>query len=103
MKFEIFTEKEIRGSELLNNVKFLRQYQSLPENAALESQLARTLVSLGTNCPKALIEAAFLTQETKMTGLPYLWKMIFRQRIEADLDQKLTMRSPIWMVNGEGF
>lgn len=102
-EFEVFSEVEIRGTPVLKNAKFLRQYNDLREEPGVETQLVRTLVALGRSTPGALMEASFLTEQSKMLALPYLWKLLYKRRVLFHITSALNMNTEIWCINGEGF
>lgn len=102
MRFKVVTEKEIR-THYLANVKFLRSYLDVPQNTAVEAHLARTLASLGDASPEKLLIAGYWTHHEQMLALPHLWRMIASKRVMADLSDPLNMKTPIWIVVGEGF
>ncbi|MGP4965196.1 MULTISPECIES: TnsA endonuclease N-terminal domain-containing protein [Psychrobacter] len=101
--FRIVTEREIRGTGLLNNARFLRAYRDLAEDSATATHLARTLAVLGETTPEILLTAAYANEEKRMCALCCLWQMIAIGRVHADLIRPLNMSSPIWITNGEGF
>ncbi|WP_449427217.1 TnsA endonuclease N-terminal domain-containing protein [Rhodanobacter umsongensis] len=95
-RFKVMTERQIR-TPLLDNAKFLRRYRNLPEQAFFIEQLLYTLRALGKTTPQALLAASYWAEETRMTALPMLWKLIATRRIAAELCVPLTMSAPIWL------
>lgn len=102
MRFQILTEREIRGP-YLKNAKFLRAYRDVRREPAIEEHLASTLMVLGETTPRLLIEAAYRSGSCRVQAIPHLWRMILEHRIHTDLLEPLTMKSTIWIINGEGF
>lgn len=102
-RFRIITDREIRGSALLANAKFLRAYREREPDAGVEEHLVRTLATLGEVSPDGLIKAAYWNQDWRMRAVSALWRLVAIGRIEADLYHPLTMVSPIWVCVGEGF
>lgn len=102
MRFSIMTEIEIR-TPYLQNINFLRRYRYLERDPDIEEHLINTLAMLGETTPEALLKAAYRTTENRMKALSSLWKLIGIGRVHADLYMPFTMKSPIWVIIGEGF
>nr|WP_299245561.1 TnsA endonuclease N-terminal domain-containing protein [uncultured Halomonas sp.] len=105
-QFHIVTEREIRGSCVLNNARFLRAYRDYPRNEitnATATHLARTLAMLGETTPQTLLIAAYACEENRMSALGVLWYMVANGRVHTNPLHPLTMESPIWITTGEGF
>ena len=102
MRFSIMTDYEIRGP-YLENVQFLRRYRDRPREEGIEEQLVRTLAILGVSSPEALLIASFADDEWRLKAIGVLWRLIAIQRVVADLFDPLSMKTPIWVVIGEGF
>nr|WP_298522566.1 TnsA endonuclease N-terminal domain-containing protein [uncultured Halomonas sp.] len=104
--FRIVTEREIRGTCMLNNVRFLRAYRDYPRNEitnATATHLARTLAMLGEATPQMLLTAAYACEEKRMSALGVLWYMVANGRVLTNPLHPLTMASPLWITTGEGF
>ena len=101
-RFSIMTEVEIRGP-YLDNMRFLANYRQRTPNPEIEEHLVRTIAILGETTPQAVLEAAYRSQENKIAAVGPLWRMLAIGRIHADLFQKLTMTTPMWVITGEGF
>jgi hypothetical protein len=102
MRFAIMTEVEIRGP-YLSNVRFLRQFMAPTRNVAIEEQLVSTLAVLGETTPKALLMAAYWTDENRIKAMRPLWRLIALGRVQADLFHPLSMTTPIWVTVGEDY
>ena len=100
--FKIMTEVEIRGVHL-DNARFLRSYASRPSQDALEEHVVRTLAILGRTTPEMLMLAAFEEKYHRMAALSALWRLVAIGRVEACLDEPISLQTPVWVVVGEGF
>src|SRR5262245_32854249 len=98
--FKINTEVEIR-TPYLKNVKFLRQFQRHPINLADADLLLRKVSDLESTDPESLLSALCPEARDRAQLLPTLWRLVARRTIGADLNQPLTMRSPIWPTTAE--
>lgn len=101
-RFRVVTEKEIR-TPLLSNIKFLRHCRNQPAPESIEQQVVRTLAALGESTPEMVMKAAFRDDQHRLHALSALWRMVATGRIEAELETPLSMKTPIWVVVGEGF
>lgn len=97
-RFEIVTEQRIRTPRL-GNARFLRRYRALRTDDLTCKQLLYTLNALGPATPQALLAGAYFSQDSRLTALPMLWKMVACRQIDADLDQPLTMSSKVWLAS----
>lgn len=95
-RFKVITEKHIR-TPYLANVKFLRRFHRLPDQALISGQLLYTLRALGPTTAQALLAATYMSTESRLRAIPTLWKMIGDGRITTELGEPLTMASAIWM------
>jgi len=93
--FKIITEVEIR-TPYLKNIKFLRQFQRCPVNLADADLLLQKVSDLQSTDPESLLSAVCPEARDRAQLLPTLWRLVARRTIGADLNQPLTMRSPIW-------
>lgn len=100
--FMIMTEVEIRGVHL-DNARFLRGYASRPPQEALEEHVVRTLAILGRTTPEILMKAAFEEKYHRMAALSALWRLVAIGRVEALLNEPISLQTPVWVVVGEGF
>ena len=98
--FKIITEKEIRTS-YLDNVKFLSYFQK--EHSKIDTDdlsfLMMKLKELRITSPEELLAAACRDENRKAELLYTLWYMIANYFIRCDLNNKLTMKSDIWLAN----
>lgn len=95
-RFRIATEVEIRTPYLANAhflLPFLRRNSSLPSDDAL---LKSALSSLPEATPEILLNHITDNEQERVRLLPILWRMISLHEIGADLDQRLSMNSPLW-------
>lgn len=95
--FKIITEKEIRGSGLLWNAKFLLPYGYDDPQESCQILLRTSLRRLGVGTPKTVLEASSADQWEQALLLSSLWSMVSDGSIGADLTQRLTMDSEIWL------
>lgn len=94
-RFGFITEKEIRGP-YLDNVKFLRRYRRGPADPKDRELLIATLRKLKDPTPGALLGAATPDPQRRVVLTSSLWKLVAAGDIGCDLEQPLTMRSPIY-------
>jgi hypothetical protein len=99
MVFRIMTEVEIRG-EYLQNVRVLNRHRYLPRDSGFEDRLTAKLVELGESTPRALLEAAWNDDETRVRGASYILRLIATGDIDTDMTEPITMKSPIWTECG---
>jgi hypothetical protein len=95
--FRIFTENEIR-TPYLWNVNFLLGYERtelIPEEVKL---LLDTLAALRTATPQTLLLACSTDLMRGAELMPVLWRLIALKQIGCNLDERLTMVSPIWTL-----
>jgi hypothetical protein len=95
--FKILTEVEIR-TPYLKNVKFLRQFRRRSIDLADADLLLRKVSDLQSTDPERLLSALCPKACDRARLLPTLWQLIARRAIGADLNQPLTMLSPIWPI-----
>lgn len=93
-RFKIVTETHIR-TPYLQNVKFLRRYRAMAEQGIFKEQLLYSMRSLGPTTPQALLAYSYLQEEKRMAALTELWRLVATRCIIADLQQPLTMKSPL--------
>lgn len=94
-RFRIFTEKEIR-TPYLDNAKFLRGYIHIEAASSEVNLLLNTLSTLRIATPNTLLLACFTEPMRRAEIMPVLWRLIALNRIGCNLDERLTMESPIW-------
>ncbi len=95
-RFRIVTERDIRTA-YVDNIKFLRRYKDLPEQAMHRKALLYTFRALGETTPQALLAATWGDTERRMAAIPELWRLIANRTIAAALTVPLTMATPIWL------
>lgn len=96
-RFHIITEREIR-TPYLQSVKFLRQYRRLQPGDAERRSLLDRLREAGESDPESLLLTIHPEPVRRAELLPTLWHLVAVGDIYADLDEPLTMRSPIRAV-----
>jgi hypothetical protein len=96
-RFRIFTENEIR-TPYLENAKFLRgftRFEPAPDEVHI---LLNNLAALRTATPQSLLLACYKDPMRGAELMPTLWQLITLRHIGCDLDERLTMGSPIWTL-----
>jgi TnsA endonuclease N terminal/TnsA endonuclease C terminal len=94
-RFRVVTEKHVR-TPYLENVKFLRSYQTIPINERYRTQFLNALSALEETDPASLLTATSQDRWQQAQMLPMLWQLIARREVGTDLAQPLTMQSRIW-------
>lgn len=93
--FCVFTEKEIRTT-YLSNVKFLWPYLGRKVDPAIRDHVLTVLWDLQGADPDFLLHALSSLPSGRGHLIPVLWHMVAVGDIGCDLDEKLTMATPIW-------
>jgi TnsA endonuclease-like protein len=93
-RFRLVTDRDVR-TPYLDNVKFLRSYQTRPINESDRIRLLAALLALGETNPASLLHALSPDRWQQAQLLPMLWQLIATRQIHADLRHPLTMQSPI--------
>jgi len=101
-RFHIIRDIEIR-TPFLSNAKFLLGYTDSrlhiggAEVLRLRQEvLLAALDRAGSATPKQLVSAVSTSTAEAAELIPYVWNLLAHGRIEADLDQPLTMATPLW-------
>jgi hypothetical protein len=101
MRFKIITDKRIR-TPYLDNARFLLgfqsstfHYSSLADEVRDERYVLSTLAHLGAVTPKQLLPHLSEFKSRQAELIPWIWRLILEDKIQADLDKPLTMISPI--------
>lgn len=100
-RFHLMTEKEIR-TPYLANVRFLLDYRSrnLPDQidliVARQQQIALTLSRMQMTTPRDLLAAMSNVPMQRAELIPWIWNLVNQEFIGVDLNEPLTMVSPIW-------
>ena len=98
-RFKIMTEKEIR-TPYLENLRFLCPHvRQGPESPEKMEMIDQALIRLGTTTPDALTRSVCTDEWNRAALLPTLWYLIGTFQIGIDLQQPLTMTSPIWNLS----
>lgn len=97
-RYKIMTEVEIR-TPYLENVKFLNPFlkQTFPEDADVQ-MVAEHLDGLGNTIPSDLLNSLSPDKWEQARLMPILWTLVAKGEIGANLQDKLTMNSPIWSI-----
>lgn len=96
-RFEVFTEREIR-TPYLENIRFLRAYQSVEVVDELRNTILLHLFDLKEADPDLLLTSICRDKSNRARLIPMLWALIISGCIGIDLDQPLNMRSRIWTM-----
>jgi hypothetical protein len=94
--FTVVTERELRTS-YLKNITFLLEFRKHPVDKALTQLLLETAAGKSPATPASLLTFISNDAMQKATLLPTLWQLVVKGRIGVDLEQPLTMSSPIWL------
>lgn len=93
-RFCVLTEREIR-TPYLPNALFLRPYRSHPSEPDYEKSLLDQVKAAGETTPSDLLKS--ITDDIERARhLSVLWKLVAEFKIGIDLQQPITMQSPIW-------
>lgn len=95
-RFKLITEVEVR-TPYLKNAIFFRRFGAMAQQDVVESQLLYSLKALGPTTPQALLAASYTTDQSRLTAMPSLWRLIAHRKIAAWLDQPMSMSSAIWL------
>lgn len=95
-KFKLITEREIRGTALLWNAKFLLPYTHDPISDGEHALLTKTLRHLGSATPNSLLTACSRDPWEQARLLAALWRLVATRDVRCDLSKQLTMTSEIW-------
>lgn len=93
--FRIITEREIRGSALLWNAKFLLPYSHDYINEGVHTLLIKSLRHLGVATPATLITHCAKDRWEQARLLTAVWALVAGRDIRCDLTQRLTMDTEI--------
>jgi hypothetical protein len=96
--FGVITDREVLAP-YLRNATFLIDYRWLPVNEIHTNLLLDALRRLRRTTPEALL--TYITKERSRVAelIPTLWQLVASYAIAADLEQPLTMYSPIWSLD----
>lgn len=97
-RFRIFTENEIR-TPYLDNAKFLRGFINIEHDQDEVDMLLGALSALPNTTPQSLLLACSDSEMHRAELMPSLWRLVALNYIGYDLDEHLTMESPIWSIN----
>jgi TnsA endonuclease C terminal len=94
--FAIVTEQELR-TPYLTNITFLLEFRKHSVDQMLTEVVLEAMAHMSPATPARVL--TFLSNDAtqKATLLPTLWQLIANGYIGTDLEQRLTMSSPIWL------
>lgn len=101
--FRIVTEKEIQ-TPYLENARFLLRFKGkhAPNNGELDAHcqmsIRETLYRIKTTTPRALLNEITSFESHQAELLPWIWYLINCDLIGCDMNQRITMTSPIWTL-----
>lgn len=93
--FTIITDREV-CTPYLQNAIFLLEFRKYPTNNSDSELLLKTLEAFGKTDPHSLLRLICEDQNRKAELLPTLWQLIANYKIQTNLEEPLTMSSPIW-------
>lgn len=96
-RFKLITEREIRGTDLLWNAKFLLPYVHDSVSEGEHALLTKMLRRLEQATPSTLLSACATDPWEQARLLNALWHLVAIRDIGCDLGLKLTMHSEIWL------
>jgi hypothetical protein len=100
IRFSIVSEEEIRGSSLLLNAQFLRQFVYCTTDPRLETLICRDIAHRGTVSAGALLSS--LRSEAPRGDLQRaLWRLVAVGHVRSVLFVPLTGASPLWVGGAE--
>lgn len=94
-RFKLVTERMVR-TPYLQSAKFLRPYRALAVNDADVRLLLDSLREIGEADPERLLALIHHDPYKRAELLPTLWHLVSHGQVSVDLNQPLTMRSPLW-------
>lgn len=99
-RFRILTETEIR-TPMLANILFLRSYLTREEHEGFEEKIIATLMAYDQGTPEIVLLAGFESEHNRLRAIVSLWRLLALGRIQADLAEPLTMKTPLWVSETE--
>ncbi len=96
--FKIISEVEIQ-TPYLENVVFLLGFRRLPEDEAKSASILQALQKLRETTPEALLTAITEDKMDRAFLTPFFWKLVANYEIGVNLEEPLTMASPIWSLS----
>jgi hypothetical protein len=94
--FAIITERELR-TPYLKNITFLLEFRKYPRDEVGSQLLLEAVANRSATTPAGLLDLISEDAIRRATLLPVLWQLIENGDIVIELDQQLTMSSPIWL------
>ncbi|MBO0952628.1 TnsA endonuclease N-terminal domain-containing protein [Fibrella forsythiae] len=99
MEFKILTEKEIR-TEYLENARFLNRYRTVLIEPGYVERLEMILKQVPQTTPQEIIQLAARDLVHQAHYLYVLWHMVSLEMVGIELTHKLSMKTPIWSLDG---
>jgi len=94
-RFRIFHEGRIR-TDYLWNIKFLMQYIGIKADHGNAVQIMAVMSKLGRSTPFEVLNSISTDKWQQAEFYRFLWCLVLKKHIGADLTKKLNMLSPIW-------
>ncbi len=94
--FAIMTERELR-TPYLKNITFLLEFRKYPVDEAAGQLLLAAVADTGASTPVNLLRLISEDTARKAMLLSALWQLLATGHLAIDLEQRLTMTSPIWL------
>lgn len=93
--FKTMTEREIR-TPYLENLRFLVRYRSLKPHEQIEAKLIEYLAERSGRNAFHFLEDTWSERNDRAKAIPYIWRLLAKRIIHADLNTPLNMRTPLW-------
>ena len=98
--FRVVTEGAIRIPRL-GNARFLLAYRTRAVDPGHCARILNLAGKTGSRSVAGLMGEAFPVPADRTAALPALWHLVAAFRLAAELDEPLTMDSPVWVDGGE--
>jgi hypothetical protein len=95
--FRVVTEDDIPQARL-KNARFLLRYKDRTADSAFAELALSALAEVESASLDALLQMCQRHHENRARLLTELWTLIATQRVGADLDAELTMKSVVWTI-----
>lgn len=97
MDFKLFTELEI-DQIYLENALFLYRYRDL-QNKQMFIKVNQSLNDLNSISVKQLLNKIHSNKFKQAEYLPYIWALVFQNKLHIDMNKKITNSSIIKVIN----
>ena len=98
--FRVVTESDLPAGRL-ENAKFLLRYLTRTIDGAYGQLVIEALGQYQQATVESLIKMCQQSEQNRAQVLTEEWSLIAQRRIGADLDEVLTMQSPLWSLEPE--